>query len=151
MNCKKTRLRHRQAQREDSHLQGKERNLRRNRSCQYVILYFQPLPRTVRNNLCCLLPAEWLQLCPTLCDTRDCSPPVSSIHGIFQARVLEWAAISFYWGSSQPRDRTRVSHVADRHFTIWATRMRFGPKRRLSAKKIDAFEPSCCRRLLRVP
>ena len=48
----------------------------------------------------------------------DCSPPGSSIHGIFQARVLEWAAISFSRGSSQPRDRTQVSCIADRHLTV---------------------------------
>ena len=52
----------------------------------------------------------------------DCSPPGSSIHGIFQARVLEWVAISFSRGSSWPRDWTQVSHVVGRHFTIWATR-----------------------------
>jgi len=39
--------------------------------------------------------AKSLQLCPTLCDPMDCSPPGSSIHGIFQARVLEWGAITF--------------------------------------------------------
>ena len=49
---------------------------------------------------------------PTLCDPMDCSPPGSSIHGIFQARVLEWVAISFSRGSSPPRDRTRVSCIA---------------------------------------
>ena len=43
-------------------------------------------------------------LCPTFCDPMDCSLPGSSIHGIFQARVLEWVAISFSRGSSQPRD-----------------------------------------------
>ena len=48
------------------------------------------------------------------------SPPDSSVNGIFQARVLEWIAISFSTGSSQPRDQTRVSHTASRHFTIWA-------------------------------
>ena len=53
----------------------------------------------------------------------DCSLPGSSVHGIFQAIVLEWIAISFSRrGSSQPRDRTRVSHIVDRCFTIWATR-----------------------------
>ena len=62
------------------------------------------------------------QLCLTLCDPMDCSPPGSSVHGIFQARILEWVAISFSRGSSRPRDQTRVSHVAGRHFTIWATR-----------------------------
>ena len=53
----------------------------------------------------------------------DSSLPGSSIHGIFQARVLEWTAISFSRGSSQPRDQTCVSCIADRCFTIWATRL----------------------------
>ena len=57
-----------------------------------------------------------------LCDPMDCSLPGSSIHGIFQAIVLEWVAISFSRGSSWPRDRTQVSCIVDRHFTIWATR-----------------------------
>ena len=51
----------------------------------------------------------------------DCSLPGSSVHGIFQARILEWAAISFSRGTSQPRDRTRVSSIVGRHFTVWAT------------------------------
>ena len=49
------------------------------------------------------------QLCPTLCDPVDCSLPGSSIHGILQARILEWVAIPFSRGSSQLRDRTHVS------------------------------------------
>ena len=52
----------------------------------------------------------------------DCSPPGSSVHGILQARMLEWIAISFFRGSSWPRDWTRVSSIAGRFFTIWATR-----------------------------
>ena len=51
-------------------------------------------------------------LCPTLCDPMDCSPLGSSIHGILQARILEWIAISFSRGSSWPRDRTQVSCVS---------------------------------------
>ena len=47
--------------------------------------------------------SEVAQLCLTLCDPMDCSLPGSSIHGIFQARILEWIAISFSRGSSQPR------------------------------------------------
>ena len=54
------------------------------------------------------------QSCPTLCDPMDCSPPGSCIHEIFQARILEWVAISFCRGSSQPRDRTQVSRIVDR-------------------------------------
>ena len=57
-----------------------------------------------------------------LCDPIDCSLPGSSVHGIFQAIVLEWIAISFSRRSSQPRARTRVSHIVDRRFTVWATR-----------------------------
>ena len=57
-----------------------------------------------------------------LCDPMDCSLPGSSINGIFPATVLEWVAISFSRGSSQPRDRTQVSHIVGRRFTIWATR-----------------------------
>ena len=61
------------------------------------------------------------QLCPTLCDPIDCSLPGSSIHGIFQARILERVAIPFFRGSFQPRDLTQVSCIAGRFFTIWAT------------------------------
>ena len=59
---------------------------------------------------------------PTLCDPMDCSPPGSSVHGILQARILEWLAICFSRESSRPRDRTQVSCIADGFFTIWATR-----------------------------
>ena len=52
----------------------------------------------------------------------DCSPPGSSVHGILQARILEWVSISFSRRSSQPRDWTRVSRIVGRCFTIWATR-----------------------------
>ena len=65
---------------------------------------------------------EVAQLCPTLCNPMDCSLPGSSLHGIFQARVLEWVAISFSRGSSWPRDRTQVSRIPGRCFNLWATR-----------------------------
>ena len=52
----------------------------------------------------------------------DYNLPGSSVHGIFQARVLEWVAISFSRGSSWPRDQTQVSHVVGRRFTISATK-----------------------------
>ena len=51
----------------------------------------------------------------------DCSPPSSSVHGILQARILEWGAISFSRGSSRPRDRTQVSHIAGRRFNLCTT------------------------------
>ena len=62
------------------------------------------------------------QLCPTLHDPIDGSPPGNSVHGIFQARTLEWVAISISRGSSWPRDWTWVSRIAGRLFTVWATR-----------------------------
>ena len=61
-------------------------------------------------------------VCLTLCDPMDCSPPGSSVHGILQGRILEWVAVSFYKGSSQPRDCIQVSHIAGKLFTNWVTR-----------------------------
>ena len=66
--------------------------------------------------------SEVTQSCSTLCDPMDCSLSGSSVHGIFQARVLEWIAISFSRGSSRPKNQTWVSQVAGRCFTSWATR-----------------------------
>ena len=66
--------------------------------------------------------SEVTQSCPTLCDPMDCSLPGASVHGIFQATVLEWVAISFSRGSSRPREWTRVSRIAGRCFNLWATR-----------------------------
>ena len=67
---------------------------------------------------------EVAQLCLTLYDPVDYSLPDSSLHGILQARILEWVAISFSRVSSRPRDRTWVSHIASagRCFNLWATR-----------------------------
>ena len=59
--------------------------------------------------------------CPTLSNSLDCSPPGSSVHGITQARILEWVIISFSRGSSQLRDRTRDSCVAGGFFNHGAT------------------------------
>ena len=58
------------------------------------------------------------QSCVTCCNTMDHSPPSSSVHGILQARILEWVAIPFSRGSSQPRDQTQVSCIAGRFFTV---------------------------------
>ena len=57
-----------------------------------------------------------------LCDPMGCSPPGSFLHGILQARKLEWVAIPFSRGSSWPRDQTHVSCFAGSFFTVWATR-----------------------------
>ena len=68
--------------------------------------------------------AKSLQLCLTLCDTMDCSPPGNSVHGILQARILEWVAMPFFRGSSWPRDWTHISMspvLADMLFTTSTT------------------------------
>ena len=62
------------------------------------------------------------QLCLTFRDCMDYNILGSSVHGILQARILEWVAIPFSTGSSQPRDQTWVSCIAGKFFTIWATR-----------------------------
>ena len=74
-------------------------------------------------------PFHWLDLkwsesqwCPAVCDLMDCSPPGSSVHGILQARIVEWVAMPSSRRSSWPRNQTKVSCVAGRFFTIWATR-----------------------------
>ena len=86
----------------------------------FPILYWEEKKITV------ITLSEWVsevtQLCPILCEPMDCSLPDSSIHGIFQARILEWVAISFSRRSSQPREWTQVSHIVGRCFTVWATR-----------------------------
>ena len=63
-----------------------------------------------------LVKVKVTQLCPTLCY------PIDLVHGILQARILEWVAFPFSRGSSQPRDQTHVSHIAGGFFTSWATR-----------------------------
>ena len=65
------------------------------------------------------------QLCPTLCNLMDYSPPSSSVHGILQARIQECLAIPFSKGSSLPRNQIQVSCNAGGFFTIWATREAF--------------------------
>ena len=66
--------------------------------------------------------SEVAQSCPTFWDPMDCSLSESSVHGIFQARIQEWVAISFSRGSFWPRDWTQVSFIIGRCFTVWATR-----------------------------
>ena len=58
------------------------------------------------------------QSCPTLCNPMDYSLLGSSVHGILQARILEWVAIPFSRGSCQPMDQTQVSHIAGGFFTV---------------------------------
>ena len=79
----------------------------------------------LNNNIC---EALWdfeviaAQLYLTLCDPMDCRLPDTSVHGISQARILEWVAIPFCRGSSWPRDWTQVSCITGRFFTFWASR-----------------------------
>ena len=82
------------------------------------------LPRTQASplsicgvNICACVFAKLFQLCLALCDPMDYSPPGSSVHGILQARILKWIAISFSKGSSPPKD-----HTVGWFFTVWATR-----------------------------
>ena len=88
----------------------------------------QFLPGHQRNMWSCVILTHVIthvlvtQSCPALCNPMDCRLPGSSIHGISQARVLEWVAIFFSRGSSQPRDGTQVSCPAGRRFTTWAIR-----------------------------
>ena len=60
-----------------------------------------------------------------LCDRMDCSLPGSSVYGILQTRILEWVSISSSRGSSQLRDQTRLSCIAGRFFSVWATKAAF--------------------------
>ena len=94
----------------------------------YFILRNVPLSQTWRTNLWTqwgegvkvkVLVVPW---CSTFCNPMNCSPSGSSAHGILQARILEWVAISFSRGSSRPRDQTLVSCIAGGFITIWATR-----------------------------
>ena len=95
--------------------------------CPYIFPSWKEFPKEWRQGITgdkCL-EVKWSEIaqsCPTLCDRMDCSLPGSSVHGIFQARILEWVAISFSRGSSRLRDRTQVSLPVGRHFTVWATR-----------------------------
>ena len=73
----------------------------------FVSMHLEHLARFLsREGKACMLS------CPILCNPMDCSPPGSSVHGILQARILEWVAISFSWGSEQFRDRTHISCVS---------------------------------------
>ena len=78
--------------------------------------------------------------CPTLCDPVVCSLPGSSVHGILQARMLEWVAIPFSRASSSSRDQTQVFRIAGRFFTIWATReaLSVSQVRKISDVKLEA-------------
>ena len=75
------------------------------------------VPQKIKNKITMKVKMKSL----SLFDPVDFSPSGPSIHGIFQARILEWISIFFSRGSFQPRDRTQVSHILGRLFTLWAT------------------------------
>ena len=83
------------------------------------LLYFKKF--SFMNN-CSVQFSSVVQSCLTLCDPMDNSLLGFSVHGIFQARVLEWVAISFSRGSSRLGDQTQVSSIVGRRFNLWATR-----------------------------
>jgi len=78
-------------------------------------IFLPPLPK-IRHpcTVLCLV----AQSCLTLCDPMDCSSPGSSSIGILMARILEWVAMTSSRGSCQPRDKTQVSHIVGRFFTV---------------------------------
>ena len=80
--------------------------------CRVIYLNFITTPKDV---CLCVLAA---QSCPTVWDPMDCSLPGSSVHGILQARILEWVAVSFSRAPSQPRDQTQISCIACGFFTV---------------------------------
>ena len=94
------------------HLSPQNSDLIRSLSCSKT-----PVASKLLLNSClCSVAQSYL----TLCNPKDCSPPGSSVHGIFLARILDWVSISFSRGFSSPRDQTWVSCVsciADRFFT----------------------------------
>ena len=89
--------------------------------CNFSIVYYIAIHSlkicSLVENMC-----SDTQSCPTLCDPTGCSQPGSSVHGILQKRILECVVISFSRGSSWPRDQIQVSHIAGRHFNLWATK-----------------------------
>ena len=90
-------------------------------STHWVSHVFQKLQGDCR----CKNEWKWKWSCSVVSDSlrpMGCSPQSSSVHGILQARILEWVAISFSRGSSRPRGRTQVSHIAGRRFNLCATR-----------------------------
>jgi len=116
---------------------------------KYFIYFSTKSPTKIKDN--ChhnrsfpTLPSVQTQSCLTLCDPMDHSLLGSSVHGILQARILEWVAMPFSRGSSQPKDWTWGSCIAGRFFTVWATQevsySRYIKKRNLSIlKSIPSF------------
>ena len=84
----------------------------------WILVHSTVLNKCAHCDVLCLV----TQSCLSLCNSMDCSPPGSSVHGLLQARTLEWVAMPSSRGSSQASDQTQVSRIAGRFFTVWATR-----------------------------
>ena len=80
--------------------------------CVCVWIFLEDTTLLLWGCVCVSVCAESLQSCPTLCNSMDCNPPCSSVHGASQARILEWAAMPSSRGSSLPRDQTHVSYMS---------------------------------------
>ena len=93
---------------------------------------------------CCLVP----KLCLTLCDPVNCSPPGSSVHRISQARILEWAAISFSRGSSLLKDQTCISYIGRWILYHWGTRKAHIIYGDMNIQKWPFCLYDCCRNIL---
>ena len=132
-------------------------------SFEYQMVYISPFIISCLHLIFQFLYVSWkwkwspsvAQSCPTLCDPGDCSLPGSSVHGILQARILEWVAISFSRGSSQPRDGSRVSHIGGRHFhpflhsEVFSFSFSFFFGGGVSLFTTLVFKASCIKRLVR--
>ena len=80
-----------------------------------AIMPKSPARESQKSCVCVCVCVVCTQSCPTLCDPMDYSPPGSSVHGNFQARILEWAAILYSRGSSRPRHQIHISCVSCRN------------------------------------
>ena len=87
----------------------------------FPLTSYPPWDTSVKRSWCAWW-AKDAKSCPTLCNPLDCSLPGLSVHGISQARILEWVAISFCRGSFQHGDRTCISHIGRQILYHWATR-----------------------------
>ena len=89
------------------------------------------------------------QSCLTLCDSMDCSPPDDSVHGIFQARILEWVAISYSRGSPLPRDWTRISCDSSNGRRILCQLRHLGRRTHITTKKNNEHKQQNRNRLIK--
>ena len=91
------------------------------------------------------------QFCPTLCNLMHSSPPVSSVHGIPQARILEWVMVPSSRGSSQPRDQTCISCVSCTVGGFFTTALPGKPREFLPPSNCTLFVESQCPEMLAHP